>query len=177
MKRAAPFAALASLAFTLPLLGSCTELGAWDLIADAEARLELLRKPKQRVDIDLSGLAQATPLDEFPILVRLTEGAFTGFSYVDCSPDGLDVVFTAADGTPLAHELEQWNPAGESIFWVKVPRLAAYTDLEQTSIRMLWDAEYPLDTSRPADVWSEGYVAVFHGTTRLDSTTGKKVWM
>lgn len=57
MKGPTSVAALACLAFTLPLLGSCTELGAWDLIADAEARLELLRKPTKRVAIDLSGLA------------------------------------------------------------------------------------------------------------------------
>lgn len=172
MKRAAPFAALAFLASTLALLASCTELGAWDLIADAEARLELLRIPTKRVTIDLSGLAQSEALADFPVLVQLSEDVPPGFSYEHCSPDGLDVVFTAADGTPLAHELEQWNPAGESIFWVKVPSISQVP--ASTVIQMRWDAEYPLDTSRPAEVWSNGYVAVFHGlqdgATWRDST-------
>ncbi|MBN1242067.1 MAG: DUF2341 domain-containing protein [Spirochaetales bacterium] len=169
MKRAAPFAALAFLASTLAMLVSCTELGAWDLIADAEMRLELLRRPGKRVAIGLSGLAQATTLTDFPILVRLSEGAPPGFSYSDCSLDGFDVVFTAEDGTPLAHELEQWNnPAGESVFWVKVPSIAASPGT--TTIYMHWDAEFPLDSSDPPAVWSNGYVAVFHGNRTEDGT-------
>ncbi|MBP7095111.1 MAG: DUF2341 domain-containing protein [Spirochaetia bacterium] len=171
MKRAAPFAALAFLASTLALLASCTELGAWDLIAEAEARLELLRIPTKRVTIDLSGLAQPTEtLVDFPVMIRLPDPSFPEFSYADCSPDGLDVVFTAMDGTPLAHELEQWNPAGESIFWVKVPSIMPDATPLTTVIQMRWDAEYPLDSSDPPAVWSNGYVAVFHGNRTLDGT-------
>ncbi len=176
MKRAAPFAALAFLASTLALLASCTELGAWDLIADAEARLELLRIPTKRVTIDLSGLAQPTEtLVDFPVMIRLPDPSFPEFSYADCSPDGLDVVFTAMDGTPLAHELEQWNPAGESIFWVKVPSISQVP--ASTVIQMRWDAEYPLDSSDPPAVWSNGYVAVFHGRHRTNTATGKLIWV
>ena len=95
------------------------------------------------------------PLTNFPVLVRLSE-SIPGFSYDKCRADELR--FALADGTLLAHDIDYWNPNGESTVWVNVPELTA-----ETVIRAYWGfkpGREPLD--RPSDeAWSD-YVGVWH---------------
>ncbi|HUW41085.1 MAG TPA: DUF2341 domain-containing protein [Rectinemataceae bacterium] len=136
------------------LLSACSNLGAWDLIARDG------RSCKKRIEIDLSALAQATTLNDFPVLVELTSA---WFPYSLSSSNGYDIRFSAADGsTPLQFERESWNPGGTSLFWVKVPSLAASP--ASTSIWIYFDSTYPEDLSDPPAVWSNGYVGVWHGS-------------
>ena len=63
---------------------------------------------------------------DFPALVRLNEGV-GGFSYarVRDLAGGGDIRFTLNDRqTVLTHEIDKWNPNGESVIWVKLPKLA-----------------------------------------------------
>ncbi len=135
------------------LLAACSNLGAWDLIARDG------RSCKKRIEIDLSALARASTLTDFPVLVEVTSA---WFPYSLSSSNGYDIRFTAADGsTPLSFERESWNPGGTSLLWVKVPSLAASP--ASTSIWIYFDVTYPEDLSDPPAVWSNGYVGVWHG--------------
>ena len=102
--------------------------------------------------------APATALQDFPVLVRLSEGSPSGFSYADCKkPGGSDLRFADANGNLLASEVDTWNPAGESLVWVKVPSLTADTKI---MAYYGWDFAPVVDSSA---VWTgNGYVGVWH---------------
>ena len=81
------------------------------------------------MQITFSGYTNAAALLDFPVLVRLSTN-IPGFSYAQfASPgDGADLRFTGTNGTELPFQIEQWNPAGESLIWVQVPSLASTND-------------------------------------------------
>jgi hypothetical protein len=63
----------------------------------------------------------SAPVRNFPLLVR-----FKGPSRIfdEARPDGADVRFLAADGTPLDRQIERWDKAElKAEIWVKVPEL------------------------------------------------------
>ena len=62
------------------------------------------------------------PLENFPVLVRLSPQTVAGFHHGTCRADGSDVVFVDENGNPLDYQLDTWNPSGESLFWVKLPQ-------------------------------------------------------
>ena len=70
----------------------------------------------RRIPITVTGYdAGRQTLADFPVAVRLSEGAPSGFSYADCAADGSDIRFVAAGGAQLAFDTDVWNPAGESL--------------------------------------------------------------
>ncbi len=74
--------------------------------------------------ISFNGYQGASTLTNFPALIKLREGCGNNrFHYADCGADGSDLLFTAADGTALSHEIETWDIDGESHVWVKIPAL------------------------------------------------------
>ncbi len=79
--------------------------------------------------IGFSGYAQPQALTNFPILVRLSTN-LPGFSYGQFdSLIGADLQFTASTNLQaLPYEIEQWNPAGESLVWVQVPLITGPSD-------------------------------------------------
>jgi hypothetical protein len=81
------------------------------------------------MQITFSGYTNAAALLDFPVLVRLSTN-IPGFSYAQfASPgDGADLRFTGTNETELPFQIEQWNPAGESLIWVQVPSLASTND-------------------------------------------------
>ena len=103
--------------------------------------------------------APATPLENFPVLVRISEGAPSGFSYAECPQAGC-LWFVDDEDVPLPSEVDTWNPSGESLVWVSVPSLSS-----ATTIMMRW-AKRPRQASflpPPSTVWSlAGYNAVWH---------------
>ena len=107
--------------------------------------------------ITVSGYAGSETLTDFPVLVRVSPTTVKGFSYADCEPDGSDIRFFAADGTTvLAHEIDTWNPEGDSLVWVKLPALAANTT---------FDLSYgdPSAATASGNVWAaSGYEGVWH---------------
>ena len=96
-------------------------------------------------------------LTDFPALVRLST-AIPGFRYSDFSlPQGGDLRFFDADGKPVPHEIDLWNEGGESLVWVKVPRLDAGTVM---TARYGCIGEPPGVAAK--NVWDDGYVGVWH---------------
>lgn len=146
------------------LFPACTKLGAWDLIASAGPELVNSgpngpKLSKKRIPISLAALAQSSSLSNFPILVRLQPNVFP---YADCRADGLDIRFRASDGTDLAYERDSWNKGGTSDFWVKIPTLAVSP--QETRIWIYFGDDTATDGSNAAGVWTNGYLAVLHGS-------------
>lgn len=73
-----------------------------------------------------SGYTGAGPVENFPALVRLSEGV-RGFSYKYLSDEGAtsgDIHFQDAAGNELPFEVDCWDPEGESTIWVRMPVLS-----------------------------------------------------
>ena len=140
------------------------------------------------VDIRPTGSAITTSLSaltDFPILVRLKEpvrdgtgaiiGGIPGFRYADVRRDGLDLRFVSisnltavaetdkdnplARDTLLPFEIDTWNPQGESLVWVKVPKV-----WKGATFRMYWRIRKGtelLDDVLSEETWSD-YAGVWH---------------
>ena len=70
---------------------------------------------------------------DFPVLVRISEAGISGFHYSDFYADGsdlslVDIGFVDAEGNGLAYDIDTWNPSGESLVWVKLPRMTNGTE-------------------------------------------------
>ena len=118
--------------------------------------------PRWRAEIGVAGYAGTAPLTNFPVLVRLSETAVSGFHYADCAADGADLAFADADGeTAFPREIESWNTNGESLVWVRMPVLTNGFAFAAT-----WGD--PATASQPASqadgsVWrGAGYAGVWH---------------
>lgn len=118
------------------------------------------------LEITVNGVPENVTLTDFPLLVRLSETAITGFSYQDFQgSNGSDIRFETADGTGLAYEVDTWNENGESLVWVKVPSLA-----KGNVLTMRYGSDAP-DANDPTAVWAN-YVAVYHGNDLTCATGG-----
>ena len=106
--------------------------------------------------------APATPLENFPVLVRLANDANDapeGFLYADC-PTAAHLWFTDGYDAVLPFEADTWNTSGESFVWVSVPSFSS-----STTITMHWanDAGSAEDSPDAREVWTRaGYNAVWH---------------
>ena len=105
--------------------------------------------------------------------MRVSEARIAFPLYSKCKvPDGGDLRFSDASGTLLPSEVECWNPGGESLVWVKVPSLNS-----DTVITAHFGCSTP-DEVTPSDVWSNGFLGVWHlgaadgSSTQLDSVAG-----
>ena len=107
------------------------------------------------VRLSPSAIPASGEVTDFPALLRLSTD-ISGFSYDDFKqPGGADLAIVDGDGTELAYEIDTWDPSGESLVWVRLPRLTK--DLKLTGY-------CGSDTATPpasADVW-KGYAAVWH---------------
>jgi len=99
-----------------------------------------------------------TTLANFPVLVRLSATRQPGFDPADCGEGGANLRFMLADGTMLAHEIDWWDPEGESTVWVNVPSLTA-----DTTIYALWGPKggYTPPVCPASETWPD-YVGVWH---------------
>ena len=94
--------------------------------------------------------------------VRLSEAWISGFSYGDFQQtDYSDLLVTDEFGNALPYEVASWNPAGESLLWVRFPRVAA-----GSVIQFYYGG--PSADVVPARTW-ESYTGVWH----LDELTGE----
>ena len=146
------------------------------LCAALLAPCALLADYAKEFNVKFTGYAGSTTLTNFPALIRLSK-ARNDFDYSKCKlADGGDTRFFDANGNLLPSEVDTWNPDGESLVWVSVPELN-----KDTVITVRYgNADAPAVTA--TDVWTNGYVAVWHmnaaeGTfTQKDSTTtGKNI--
>ena len=120
-----------------------------------------------RAGVTFPGYTLEGALENFPVLVRLTETE-GGFSYATSSLDGSDIRFALSDGTILNSEVSLWNTDGESQVWVSIPSLAS-----GTSVYMYWGGPNVFPASQTdGSVWTNAdYVAVWH----MDEMTGSSV--
>lgn len=113
-------------------------------------------KMKLPITVNAAAVGEKSATD-LPVLVRLSE-SIDGFKYSDLASDGSDLAFGVDEGgviTVYPHEIDTWNPEGESLVWVKVPTVAA-----DTAFAMYYGYGTMVPDSKAA-VWS-GYQAVWH---------------
>ncbi|MCQ2389123.1 MAG: LamG domain-containing protein [Kiritimatiellae bacterium] len=139
-------------AFTGPLEPRALGCGDW-------RRFEC----ESTISFGRSGLA--APIADVPVLVRVSEAAIPGFRHADCFYDkkrGMaDVAFAVVgSGEWLDYEVENWDPAGESQIWIRVPKLK-----RTTRVKMYWGLRPGCDPA-PYDgtkMWRDlDYAAVMH---------------
>lgn len=112
-----------------------------------------------RAEVTFAGYGGSTSVGGVPAQVLLSETAFAGFRYDQCSADGSDIRFFTPEGVMLPHEIDAWDPAGTSRIWVRLPALDPNTGAK---ILMCWGATSRTPAALPAsDVWSD-YLGVWH---------------
>ena len=112
------------------------------------------------IDFKVTGYTGTEVLNDFPVLVRLSTD-IPHFSYDKCHSNGEDVTFCLPDGTPLAREIDTWNPEGESLIWVRLPELQQGTEFKCEFYDPSITAQPPCQTD--GSVWRpSGYIAVWH---------------
>ena len=100
-------------------------------------------------------------VDNFQVLVRLNSSRI---DYADVKNSGADLKFTDALGeTVYPHEDDTWNPAGESLVWVRIPELA-----KGAKFRMYYGDQSVTANPSAANVWS-AYAGVWHLNAAVDS--------
>ena len=117
--------------------------------------------PTKCAELEVPGYTLDATLPDFPLLVRISESRIGGFAYADCQTGGTDISFRLPDGTLLDHEVDTWNPDGESLVWVRIPSFAKgttftlyYGDSAATEYRAC---------QNDGSVWRPaGYVGVWH---------------
>ncbi len=118
---------------------------------------------------DGAALPAGRSVEGFPLLVRLNGDSFR---FADALPDGADLRFTSVDGTALAHQIEEWDPASQrAAVWVRIPVIRGD---DQQEIRIHWGtASTAPPATGPVFDASNGYAAVWHlGATPRDEVSG-----
>lgn len=127
-------------------------------------------------------------LANFPALIRLREGV-RGFTYDDFDDreGGADLAFADADGNLIPHEIESWDPDGESAVWVKIPELERGTRIRMlcggpalavntasiwSAYKGVWHLNDPADAATFANAQGTDMAGDNHGTTRADGIVG-----
>ncbi|MDE0837634.1 MAG: lamin tail domain-containing protein [Kiritimatiellae bacterium] len=106
--------------------------------------------------------APASPLTDFPVLIKLHEG-ISGFSYSQfSSPDGFDLrVGAGSNGEAIPYEIEHWDTGGVSYVWALVPELST-----GTWVNVHWGnpvaATQPPPYATDSSLWRDDYAAVWH---------------
>ena len=77
--------------------------------------------------------ASRPALTDFPVLVRISSETIPGFSYSDINfpaKANADICFKAADGTPLAFDIDTWDTTlnATSLVWVTLPTMMHGTE-------------------------------------------------
>ena len=128
------------------------------------------------VKFTVTGYTETEVLTNFPVLVRLST-AITGFTYSDFYADGsdlslVDIGFVDAETNGIPYEIDTWNPSGESLVWVSLPRMTNGTEFA------MWYRSSKTGKALNSDnVWAD-YTGVWHlnesgaaGTVINDSST------
>ena len=133
------------------------------------------------VDIEFPSY-QGEGKDNAVVLIKISENIFKGFSYDRC--DGGDKLafmnFTEGlPNSPLSFEVDTWKDKnGESLVWVKIPRLESREGYAKTKIRMYWHLREGMEAPglSPEDVWLD-YAGVWHFTKEIGTNFIFPVWV
>lgn len=110
--------------------------------------------------IQFDELSQSAELTDFVAPVRIG----TDLPYAEAADDGADVVFRSADTAEVyPHELDTWRPGGESLFWVRVPRV----DRENAQMLLCVGGD-PVDP--PASTVWHDFSVVWHFSEESDAS-------
>ncbi|MBN2037388.1 MAG: DUF2341 domain-containing protein [Chitinispirillaceae bacterium] len=107
-----------------------------------------------------TGANVSATVTNFPVLVRLTSSLF---DFSQARSDGADIRFVKPDMTPLAYEVERWDPAaGAADVWVKVDTLLGNNSTQH--ILMYWGNPNALSQSNGTQVFdtANGFRGVWH---------------
>lgn len=105
----------------------------------------------------------AAPLQGFALPIRLSA---PGFDFSQAKADGADIAFSDAQGRPLSHEIESWDPiAGRAAVWVRLESLAAAK--ADRKVVLHWGHAYPASFPNGSDGSAvfrkpDGYLAAWH---------------
>ena len=126
----------------------------------------------KRKKITLNNIDQATTFSDMPVLIKLNTARI---NYNDLIADGSDIRFTLDDhSTVLSHNIEHWNASGESFIWVKLPTIAASSEV---NIYMYYNNSAATDADDANGVFSN-YSGVWNmdksGASYIDSTGSGK---
>ena len=112
----------------------------------------------RRVKITVDNSAQVSNLDNFPLLVTINSSSV---DYGQTQDSGQDIRFIDSDGvTVLDYEIETWNELGDSLVWVRVPRIDGGSNTD--SIFMYYGNSGATDNQNSAGVWSDSFAVVQH---------------
>jgi len=95
-------------------------------------------------------------LNDFPVLVILDRERI---DYNKADGEGDDLRFFDANGSPLSYEIEQYNSAGASYIWVKIPQIDSGSG---DYFWMYHNNPNASDGQQPTQVWTNEYVNVYH---------------
>ncbi|MEZ4752022.1 MAG: DUF2341 domain-containing protein [Bdellovibrionota bacterium] len=110
---------------------------------------------RRRLTFDNSTVAEN--LTNVPVLVTLNS---TRIDYANVQNAGEDLRFVDADGTQLDFQIEEWNEAGTSYVWVKVPQIDSSSSTDY--IWMYYGNGAAADGQNQASAWGNNYQAVLH---------------
>ena len=111
----------------------------------------------KRIRVDINNSDQAITFTNQPILVKLNTSRI---NYADAKSLGEDIRLVASnDVTLLSYEIEKWNPAGESLIWVKIPTVTA--SLATEFFYVYYGNSSSPDAQNISAVWTN-YWAVWH---------------
>ena len=114
-------------------------------------------------------LPSGAVVEGFPLLVRLHRDFL---DFAQCKAEGADIRFSASDGTPLAHRIEEWDAAaGEAVVWVRIPRIEGNA---RQALRIHWGNPDAADASDGKAVFNEGngFCSVWHMDEPVADDTG-----
>ena len=121
------------------------------------------------IKLQVAGYTGTETLQNFPVLVRVSETRIPGFRFADMSAKnvngkamGYDLAFFAEDGTRLELEKDTWDidktvgTTGEMLVWVKLPRMK-----QGTKFFMCYNVADGVYVTNDTNPWSK-YVGVWH---------------
>ena len=124
----------------------------------------------RKIQFTASGYAGASTLENFPVLVRLSD--VSGFDFADFTTPADELRFTDASGNNLDYEIDTWDSTTDTaLVWVSVPSLSGTA----TKINAYYDpaSTVNLPAVSSTAVWtSAGYYGVWHmnAVNATDST-------
>jgi biopolymer transport protein ExbB len=119
---------------------------------------------RQRLVLDTAGIG--TSLQSVPVLVVLDD-ARAEMEAMD--PGGDDLVFVASDDvTVLGHEIDEWDVAGRSWVWVRLPQIVPG---EETFFWMYYGHGGGISPIQAPSVWDGDHAGVWHLGAQLADAT------
>jgi autotransporter-associated beta strand protein len=115
---------------------------------------------KVNINTSQSGAGSSNLVQNFPVLIRLTDSTF---SFSQAQDDGRDIRFAKLDGTKLSYEIERWD-RGQQLaeIWVLLDSVKANNGTQY--IRMYWGKAGVTSRSSGSSVFSagNGFSGVWH---------------